>query len=176
MKKQLLGGLALAVAVSLVVAGTGFMPNVGLEENVESGINVNVYKNGELIAQEHNVLMEGEEAIESQIKQATDNYKWDYLALGNGAAPQTGDGTLDSEISTCGLSAEQASVTDEGDGSWKLSNTWTATCDDMDVNTTAQYSNGADTSIDYFSGTDFGRTITMYTDDQLTVEFTNTVS
>lgn len=151
----------------------------GIVESHETGGTFYIYKNGELIAKQHNVLMEGEEAIESQIKQSSSNYQWDYLTLGNGTAPGGSSTTLDSEWASCGMSPAQANVADNGDGNWTLDYTWTATCgtdsSPIKINTTAIYSNGATTDIDYFAGTDFGRTIEAITDDQLTVEYRSAV-
>lgn len=137
-----------------------------------------VYKNGELITKKHNDLMEGEEAIENQMK-TVDSYNWTYLTLGNGTAPTPSSTTLDSEWASCGLSPSSASITDNGDGNWTLEHTWTASCGTdatpIKVNTTAIWSNNAGTNIDYFAGTDFGRTLDLISDDQVTVEYRSAV-
>jgi len=159
-----------AFAATFVLGG-----NAGLYENVdvEAG-NVRVYKNGDLIAEQKNVLMDGEEAIESQIKSG-EAASWDMITLGDGAAPTDSSSTLDSEYTDCGMSPTTATVEDTGDGSWNLTATFTSTCDDIVVNTTAQYSSGASAN-NYFAGTGFGRDINLYSGDELTVEWSNTVS
>ncbi|MFB6199388.1 MAG: hypothetical protein ABEJ83_00795 [Candidatus Nanohaloarchaea archaeon] len=122
----------------------------------------------------HNVLMEGEEAIEDQIKSG-EAVSWDTIALGHGAAPTDSSGSLDQEYTGSGLAPQTATITDVGDGNWNLTVTFTASADGLVVNTTAQKSTGAGSSIDYFAGTSFS-TRTLYSGDELTFEWENTVS
>lgn len=183
MKEKIGLGILVCAIFGAFVLSTGLMTK-GIEqsqyeESVIDGASVGgmicVWHNGEKVGCEHNVLMEGEEAIESQIKQATNNYKWDYLTLGNGTAPSDGSTSLDKEIGACNLSGTQANIADNGDGNWTLSKTFTSTCgtdgNPISVNTTAIYSSGSAIDTDYFAGTDFGRTIEMINQDQLTVRY-----
>lgn len=165
--------LALAI-VAVFTVSPAAMDSSGLEENVYEDINVCAYKNGEPVTCTHNVLMEGEEAIEDQVKSGQ-AISWDTIAVGNGTAPTDSSGTLDSEITDCGLSPQAGTFEDNGDGDWNLSVTYDVTCDDIDVNTTAQKSTGASSSIDYFAGADLGRTINLYSGDSLTIEWNNQV-
>lgn len=164
--------LGVAVSVSSGLQSTGSFH--ATSENIYEGVNVHVYKNGDLVTSTHNVLMEGEEAIETQIKSGS-ALSWDTIAVGNGTAPIDSSTSLDSEITDCGLSPSAGTFEDTGDGSWNLSVTYDVTCDDVDVNTTAQKSTGASSSIDYFAGADLGRTINLYSGDSLTIEWSNEV-
>lgn len=169
-------GIMFLMPAGLLVSLEPHDSSKAIEENIGTydGVNIKAYKNGELVAETHNVLMEGEEAIETQIKSGT-SLSWDTIAVGNGSEPTDSSGSLDSEISSCGLAPQTATIQDTGDGSWNLTATFDATCDDIDVNTTAQKSTGADSSIDYFAGAHLGRTINLYSGDSLTIEWSNQV-
>lgn len=151
----------------------------GPSENIhaEEGVNVKVYKNGELVAETENTLMEGRLAIENMIT-GSDSHTWDTIAVGNGSAPNQGEDSLSDEWSSCGLSPASGSI--DGDvstnGKWNLTATFDASCDDIIVNTTAQKSTGAGASEDYFAGAGLGRNINLYSGDSLTIEWSNEVT
>lgn len=131
---------------------------------------VAVYKNGELVTESTNVLMEGEEAVEYMISTSSSSDAWETIALGDGTAPADGDGSLDAEKSTNGLGPKTATVEDVGDGEWNLTATFTATGTDT-VSTTAVKSTTAGTDYDYFAGTDFGRDLNVQDGDEIRVEW-----
>lgn len=135
--------------------------------------NVMVFLNGEKIVEEKNTLMEGREAVSQQIRSGS-AVSWDTITLGNGTAPTLGDSTLNSEWASCGLSPTTGSFTTGSAGEWNLTVTFNCTCDDIIVNTTAQYSSGATNN--YYSGTDFGRNINLYDGDSLEVVWQNDVN
>lgn len=180
--KKIVFSSALVLAASLVVVGSGNNPledsrETFLQENVEAyeGVNVVAYKNGEKVTETSNALMEGRLAIENMIT-GTDSHQWDTITVGNGTQPSSGDGSLDSEWNSCGLSPQSTTFDSTStDGKWNLTATFDATCDNIIVNTTAQYSSGAQADEDYFAGAYLDREINLYSGDSLTIEWSNEV-
>lgn len=175
-------GSAFAIIAAMAVAGSasqlGDARQTALQENVEAydGVNVVAYKNGEKVTKTHNALMEGNLSIENMIT-GSDTHVWDTITVGNGTIPEAGDGSLDSEWSSCGLSPKSTSFDSTTEnGNWNLSVTYDVSCDNVIVNTTAQYSSGAGSNEDYFAGADLGRDINLYSGDSLTIEWNNQVS
>lgn len=184
--------MVVAVAISVVSLGAVGLSDSspqnslqGTSENMqmEEGVNVEVYKNGEKVVETHNELMEGKAAIENAIKSGNVD-AYNTIVVGNGTAPSTGDGSLDSEWSSCGLSGQATSASGNSledingdDGEWNLTVTWDSiTCDDVIVNTTAQKSATAGSSYDYFAGAALSRDINLYSGDSLTIEWNNDVT
>ena len=183
--------IALLFAVGLIAAGAiaidGDAVDISLTEEdslanvqIDPG-HVRIYKNGELVAEQNNVLMRGHEAIAEQIASG-DSYAWNHITLGSGDEPAEGDFSLDSEYEGDGLEPAEADITmtdphgDETNAGWELVNTFTYTGDDPTiVNTTAQYSPDDPEDYNYFAGTAFDRDIELHTDDELTVEWINEV-
>jgi hypothetical protein len=179
------GGIALTLLIGFAFVGANapltdadFLPNQLSEitsdssnENIALNANVHVYKNGEPVAEQHNVLMEGEAAI-VDLLQTSNSDEYETIAVGNGTTPVDSDGSLDGRITSCGFSPTTGSVDVAGDGeSYNVTNTFTSTCS-IDVSTTAlEVNSGYGDSTDTFAGTEFGRTIPFEPDDQLTVEW-----
>jgi hypothetical protein len=137
---------------------------------------VEIYVNGEKVAERTNALMEGEEIIRRQLATGPDSTTWNFISLGNGAVPGDGSTSLDGEYTTDGLSPKAATVSTIGDGAdgveWNLSATFTAT-GSADVSTTAVRSDpsitGLSSEYTHLAGTDFGRTIPLQSGDEITV-------
>lgn len=177
-KKYLI--LLIPLLAGVLVAGNNSPTDSPIKQIISGPVDhtgtVFVYKNGELMAKQENVLMEGEDAIREELTTGTDVGTWDMITVGNGSAPTTSSASLDSEWSSCGLSPATGTITDETEeGNWNLTHTFDITCDDIIINTTAQYSSGASTSYDYYSGTDFGRDINAYSGDTLEIVWQNDV-
>jgi len=186
--------LAPVLMVSLVFAVGGFVAvgqpfdnqetytemssDAQLTDNIDAGAyNIKVYLNGEQVADTHNVLMEGENAIQQAIGQGS-GIAYDDIAVGNGTAPTDDSGSLDSQWGSCGLSPQQGNYEDTSagqfEGSWNYSVTYDVTCDNIEVSTTAIFDAGStDSNYDYFAGADLGRTINPYAGDQLTIEWSH---
>lgn len=193
MNKQLLATLVLTMFAVPVISGMAvsqfkidpFPSEVQISDstevtsdNVRLNANVHVYKNGELAAEKHNVLMGGEAAV-TNLLSTGDTYEYETIAVGNTTAPQDSDTELPGRITTHGFAPTAGSVTTASDGSsYNVTHTFTAT-GSIDVNTTALESNTGHNSItdvngndiDTLAGTSFGRTIPFEADDQLTVEY-----
>lgn len=153
-------------------------PEATTSQNTELTANVYAYKNGELVGENHNVLMDGE-AVVTNLLTSGDTYEYETIAVGNGTAPVDSDTQLDGRITSDGFAPTAGTVDVQADGeSYNITHTFTAT-GSVDVNTTAleinsnygtaQGVNG--NSVDVLAGTDFGRTIPFEDDDQLTVEY-----
>lgn len=199
MQKKIIISL-LVIAAITVIAAVGISLDDRIAELTEEGtlsnINVNpghvrIYKNGELVAEQNNVLMRGHEAIREQLvdSDTTETGAWDHIALADdeGDTPGLGDETLEGKYVDCGLESQEADLTKvEGDydGEWELVATFTydsapEECDDEAlVETTAQRNpdlDGGQGEPEYFAGTDFDRVIELHDGDELTVEWINEV-
>lgn len=92
-----------------------------------------------------------------------------YLIVGNGTAPSSGSSSLDNEISDCGFNRTTAATyASNGNGNWSYSLTWTSTCDNLVVNTTALFNETSSGTM--LAGTDF-TDATLQTDDMLQVTY-----
>ena len=138
--------------------------------NVMGKANVYIYKNGEKVAEDHNVLLEGQEAV-VDLMTSTSTVEYQTIAVGNGSTPTASDSSLPGRIKSCGFSpkTDSSPTIASGSSSYNVSVTYTSTCT-IDVNTTAlEVGSGSyGTSVDTFSATGFGRTIPFEPDDQLT--------
>lgn len=147
------------------------------DQTIALDFNVVVLKNGVEVAKVHNVLMEGDEAVKDQLKEGA-AHNWTHIALGNGTAPTTASTDLNVEITTCGLTAAEGTISDNANGNWSVSHTFTvAGCAaGISVNSSALKSTTAGATIDYLSGASFGRVLNLENDDQLTINWTHSVS
>jgi len=98
-----------------------------------------------------------------------------YLALGNTSAPSATSTTLAGEIADCGLArASGTYVTETASvGNWTIYYTWTSTCNNEVVNTTAVF-NATSGGI-MLAGTTI-TSATLQSSDQLQVNYTKWVS
>lgn len=167
--------LASMFAVSTPGFSADFLPDQLTQSSSDSNINlqanVHVYKNAEKIAEDHNVLMEGE-AVIVDLLETSNSDEYETIAVGNGSTPADADSSLDQRITNCGFSPTTGTVSEAADGeSYNVTTTFTSSCN-IDVNTTAlEVNTGYGDAIDTLAGTDFGRTIPFEPDDQLTVEW-----
>lgn len=184
MRKDVLYGSTLLLVIGFLAAGaTGILPQPqdnfqaasSQGETVQQDNTVRIYKNGELVAEKKNALMEGEAIIRNQsTTSGAANYEWDYIALGDGNNPTDTSTSLDAEISSNNLSAIEATLDKIGSGAddveWNYTATFVADGSDS-VSTTALKSPNAPSSIDYYAGTGFGRTLNVVDGDKITVEW-----
>lgn len=177
-----LAGLALMLSVGFGLAVTG-MPDIGLDSNSQVELlqeededlpvqgQVTAVKNGEVVAQDSNVMLDGE-AIITELLTSTQQFQYETIAVGDGSVPTSGDSELDGRITTDGLDPTTGTA-DLGPNNeeYEVEVTFTAT-GSQDVSTTAlEINNDYSTETNYntFAATDFGRTIPMEDGDELTI-------
>ena len=170
-KKYIVGSFSVLVLAMFVVGlNIGSVGNNLVGDGLNYGSNVCVYKNDELVGcQENVVTTAGLNIVEAALGEGTVN-EIDELALGNTTAPAVGETALAGLWATCGLSKAVGAYNTNGDGNWSQAYTWTSTCDNVVVNTTALYG-----TVNMFAGTTFTAT-TLQTDDSLKVNYTLWVS
>lgn len=135
-----------------------------------------VWKNGELVGCKHNVLFNsGKNLIKTILGDSGTGGPVKVIALCDaslGCAEPTAAGTETyNEFSSCGLAPAAGSYTSNGVGNWSITKTFTATCDNLKTNVTRLKNSGGT----YFAGASF-TTVTLQTNDQLTVTWTIWVS
>jgi len=98
-----------------------------------------------------------------------------YLALGNTTAPAAASTTLAGEIADCGLARASGTYITEGAsvGNWTIYYTWTSTCNNEVVNTTAVFN--ATSAGTMLAGTTI-TSATLQSSDQLQVNYTKWVA
>jgi len=99
-----------------------------------------------------------------------------YLAVGNGSAPSATSTTLAGEIADCGFNRTTAGtyVTEGASvGNWTIYQTWTSTCNNEVVNTTAVFN--ATSAGTMLAGTTI-TSATLQSSDQLQVNYTKWVA
>lgn len=175
------GGLSQAQGVNPDFIQNDFQSHEILSNhNSELSANVFVQKNGDTVAEEHNVLMDGQQAIVELLTSPSPS-QYETISVGNGTSfPTNSDTELPGRITNCGFSPIDASNSDDGtvnvatDGqSYTVSVTYTSGCS-IEINQTALEigsGNYVNEEINTFAGTDFGRTIPFEPNDQLTVEW-----
>jgi hypothetical protein len=147
------------------------MPTV--ETNYHSLLGYNsdvcVYKNGDLVGCDHNVITNnGKDLVKFSLGRG-DRPIVNHLAIGNTSAPAAGSTSHPGILSVCGMTSADGTYWSEGTGNWTIGYTWTSSCNSLNVNTTGLYN---DTSAGtYFAGTTFTST-TLNNNDQLTVNYT----
>jgi len=153
-------------SIVLLLLGTLAVTSISGGEGIRYHSMVCVYKNGELIQCDHNVLTNnGKDLIQSYLSGGA-GAAVDYIALGNGSAPTSTSTTLDNEITTSGLARAQGSVSSVGTGNWSLNHQWTSTGDNIVVNTTALFN--ASSGGTMFAGNEF-TDVTLQKDDKINV-------
>lgn len=199
----LISALALSLAVGLGAGVGAFeLPEVAADQaeeavpqdefDVEGAVTVT--KNGEVVAEETNVMLDGEDIIQQELTGA-DGDTFNTIALGDGDDDVLSDhsdltesgtrygydsgedesGVQDSESLEVvdGLEPVETEEEDLGDGNWELEVTFTAD-ETADVSTTAveidgdtEFGDNSDSNT--FAATELGRDIPLEADDQLTV-------
>ena len=133
---------------------------------------VEVYKNGELVSRQHNVLfIGGNETIETALKGGTIG-NVSVISLCNAttlgetsacATPISAGTAAFKDFTGCGLTNATGLISDRGTGNYSASYEWTSTCDNRVTNVTL-LTNGTTN----FAGTTF-TSVTLQTNDKLNV-------
>ena len=127
----------------------------------------------------HNLLMDaGRNAIKNELGVGGTVAAFNYIALCNAAlgcpAPAVSDTTLSNEFATNGLTRALGTYTSlAGNGNWSIAKTFTATADNVVTNKTGlfnQSTTGTMLAENTFT------TVTLMTNDQLTINWTITVT
>ena len=136
---------------------------------------VQVYKNGKLIAETHNLLTNiGKEFIEDQLTNPSTNTT-KYISLSTGATDCSESATvLANEITTAGLARAEGTVTDTGTGNFTVEKTFIATGSVSDVQVAGLhwYSSGDD---NLFACANF-TSVNLEANDELTIRWIVTIS
>ena len=136
---------------------------------------VQVYKNGKLIAETHNLLTNiGKEFIEDQLTNPSTNTT-KYISLSTGATDCSESATvLANEITTAGLARAEGTVTDSGTGNFTVEKTFIATGSVSDVQVAGLhwYSSGDD---NLFACANF-TAVNLEANDELTIKWTVSIS
>lgn len=125
----------------------------------------------------HNLLTNaGKDAIKNALNGGTGTFN--YIALCNAtagcAAPAVGDTTLANEYAAGGLSRAAGTYGSlAGNGNWSMAKTFTATADALTTNKTGLF-NASSTGTMLAENT--FTLVTLYTNDQLTINWTISVS
>lgn len=171
--------LALLAIIGIVGLGAGLMSigSIGTQAAVEEGARirgwVTVYKNGELVYEGPNVLTNvGANLIRSYLT-GDAGPAISLIAVGNGSAPVAGSTSLDNEIPDCGLSNATGTLATQGTGNWSYMYTWTSSCDNEVVNTSAMF-NGTGGTMAW--GDAFSQATTLASSDTLQVTWNVSVS
>lgn len=111
--------------------------------NGEFKLNENVYisKNGQLIAQGHNLVTDaGLNHLKAFLGVGSaGSANSTFIAVGNGSAPVAASTTLNSEIAESGFERAVSTYTSTGTGAWKLEKIYTATGTVNSINSTALF-------------------------------------
>lgn len=112
----------------------------------------------------------GKNATRDYIGAGSGGAAFDYIALGNASAPTATDTTLGNEYTDGGLSRAQGTYYSLAtNGNWTIGYTFTATADNLLVNTTGIFN--ASSSGVMFAGFSFADA-TLQTNDQITINAT----
>ncbi len=168
------GILALTLSILALSGGVTQIPTTTGQGIGYKG-SVCVYKNGELVECDHNVLYDtGADMVRDTLINPSDAV--DYIELCNATAGCGTPGAAKTEDYTAytaaGLSAAQGTTTVLGDtGNWTVTQTFTATDNNLLVNATRlQNSSGDDLAGNSFT------LVTLQSNDQLTINWTLQVS
>jgi len=172
-KKYMIATFSVLVLAMFVVGlNIGNVGDSEVGDSLDYGSNVCAFAklSGEWVdlgCQENTVVENGLDAVKLALGTGSVE-KVSKLALGNETAPALADTALAGLWSTNGLTMAEAAYNTNGVGNWSQAYTWTATGDNLVVNTTALYLTDGTT---LFAGTSF-TTTTLQTDDQLKVNYT----
>ena len=136
---------------------------------------VQVYKNGKLVAETHNLLTNiGKEFVEDQLTNPSTNAT-KYISLSSVASDCSASATvLANEITTSGLARAEGTVTDSGTGNFTVEKTFVATGSVSDVQVAGLnwYSSGDD---NLFACATF-TSVNLEANDELTIRWIVTIS
>ena len=137
---------------------------------------VRVYKNGELIAETHNLLTNiGKEFIEDKLTNPSNTNVTKYISLSNVATDCSESATvLANEITTAGLARAEGTITDTGTGNFTVEKTFIATGSVSNVQVAGLhwYSSGDD---NLFACANF-TSVNLEANDELTIRWIVTIS
>ena len=135
--------------IFIITPGHFFVYERPVTPTVNSGINYVGIRCMKLISPTGEILMDecdnnvitndGLNHIKYLIGSGVSSGAVDYIALGNGTAPTTSSTNLSEEITNCGLSRSQGTYLSNGVGNWSIYKTFTSTCNNVVVNTTALF-------------------------------------
>ena len=182
-KKQRVYGIFGIVLLALVVGfGSGLMISNGAEIQPSSNVDLSykadvcVYKNGELQSCNHNVLYNSGKNSTRDALAFRNAGNFTNLTVCNASAGCGGfDTSLDNytAYNNCGLQGVAGLVTlnPTVTGNWSITNTFTSSCDSLSVNATKL----TNTTGGVLAGNSF-TTVTLQTNDQLTINWTLGIS
>jgi len=157
-----------------IVTPMEIVPETTVLEPINYGSNVCVSVNDEFVGCQHNVITtNGLNYVKDCIGNGGTN-DINTLALGNTTAPVVGETALAGLWASCGLTKAEATYNTNGDGNWSQAYTWTSTCDNVVVNTTALYK--LNTVEGMFAGGALSAPTTLQTNDKLQINYTTWVS
>jgi len=177
MKKKIYA--VVGVSVLLLLVCLAFIPSTA-ENNYGDSIDykgtVCIYKNGELIECNHNILYNSGKNLIRDLVGGGGSGAVLNISLCNATAgcggPVADASETYSEFAGCGLENSQGTYTAlTQDGNWTITKTFTATCDNVETNVT-RLQNATGTN---FAGNSF-TLVTLQTNDQLTINWTIQVS
>lgn len=157
--------------------------NDSFEDTINYKATVCVSKNNELIGCSRNLLYDtGKDSIKHRLLYGGgDNITWISLcnaSTGSGVGcgvPVAGATEDFQKLKDCGMANVSGTMTDIGTGNWSIYHTFTSTCDNLEINATKLSNETITIAGTNFSGNNFSL-VTLQTDDQLTINWTITVS
>ena len=178
MWKPVVFGLLVSVVTLAVVASLQPSDVVGMGESPKYRAVVCVYKNGELIDCNHNLVTDiGKEFVEDKLTNASTAGVLQYISLSNSSQnPDVAWTVLPDEITTAGLSRAQCTLTDLGTGKWSCEYTFTATDSISNVRLAGYNWNetaGSDNKL--FAASNF-TSVNLEANDQLKIVWNVTIS
>jgi hypothetical protein len=170
MDKNFLIGAILVVLISVAIS---FPVAQTSKDNSQLTFHsaVCVYKNGQSIGYcTHNMMMNaGLNWTRDLIGNASAAGPMAVIALGNGSTAETNTLTsLPSNITECGLQNATGAYAIVGTGNWSISKTFTSSCNNEIVNTTALFNSSSSPNA-MFAGKNFSSSVTLQSGDQLSV-------
>jgi hypothetical protein len=148
---------------------------MNMQDNIKYSSNVCMSINGKEVQCTHNIITSnGKNYFKTSMGKGTNN-TINILVLGNASVPLAASTNLAGAIIECGLANATATYIQDGvtAGVWSEYYTWTSTCNDTIVNTTALYSSPGSFGM-LFGGAGFAST-TLQENDKLTMNYTLSV-
>lgn len=153
--------------------GTGYCAHIEIVLKRADGTEI-LIKNGTAIGNAGVLTTIGKNWIENQLGNSPSTVSAQFIALSTDTSTPSASWTaIPNEITTGGLGRAQGAYSDNGDGSWKISKTFTASASFTGVQLTGLYyaSSGS-----YLLAADTFSAVNLNSGDQLTVTWTITVS
>lgn len=176
-KNKVIFGVLGIISLLLIISIFSFsISPTTTSQSIDYHGSVCVYKNGELVDCNDNVLYNSGANLTRDSLGIGSNGAVLNISLCNATAgcgtPVAAASETFNEYTTCGLAEIAGSYSNLGQtGNWTVSHTFTASCDNLEVNVTRL---GNDTGTN-FAGNSF-TLVTMQTNDQLTINWSISVS